>query len=221
VNVPVSIIAGIERGKMPDDLGVFRRIENALKIKIFIGPESERESFVRSMDEPKMVFSQTIKDKPIVFDAKVMEELKIGEIKNIEANLDDSEKASYWGKFRGVFKKQTEDYDSKSAGETKIEERIEKENSKEIKENSPGDFSKEPETEKKSFFERFFLRKKQEVQEILPDSKPVDSVSEEIEEKPSLEKKKYRQPQTPAMSKRDLSSKEINELIFGKKEEKK
>lgn len=215
INEPVVVIAEVERGQIPENPFVLKKLEGALKIRILAEPMKEGEYFSPMIDEVELS-KVGKKDKSVVFDSNVFGEMKVEDLKDLdlEKGLETGQdKVSYWNKFKKKVKKTEQREDEEPVEEIIVsssEENLGSEDSSEevdVKE------------EKVSFFKRLFSRKKKDFGES------ENNVEEVIVEEPVVEnktepKKSYRerQKQTSGMSKRDLSSREINELIFGKKD---
>ncbi|VVB79876.1 Uncharacterised protein [uncultured archaeon] len=218
INEPVAVIAQVERGQMPENPYVFKKLEGALKIRILAEPLKEGDYFSPMIDESELNLKGVKKDKTVMFDSDVFGGMKVEDLKDLDAERGietGQDKVSYWNKFKKKTKKKEEPKEKEA--EEYLEEMIEPE---EEKEESPEEVSEsEVKKEKTSFLKKLFSKKKKEepeevVEEVVVEEPPVPP-------KPET-KKSYRERQqhTSGMSKRDLSSKEINELIFGKKEEK-
>lgn len=221
INEPVIVIVDIERGKIPDNPFVLRKVEDALKIKILAEPAKPGEYFSPVVNEVELAKIGK-RERPLAFDSNVFEEMKVEDLKDLDAETQletGQDKASYWSKFKKKSKKK-EIKEEPVEAEEYIEEVTSPESVEEASEEVE-EVAEEAGIKKPGFFKRLFSRKKK-VEEPEPEEALEEVVVEEPTEKKPEPRKSYRerQQQTVGMSKRDLSSREINELIFGKKEAK-
>lgn len=204
---PALVLARLERGLLPEKDVVLRKVERALGIRLFKLKEGEKDEYFSSMVSEDLLNS--VSKSGLELSPEDADALKIADLKKLEKE-QGKEKKSYWERFKRKKKKE------EKAEEVKIEvEEKKEEKKKESKVDEAEEEKAEEKPKKASLFERLFLRKKPEYseeEEINVEDK------EEVKEEKKEEKKDKKKD---ILKKKDLTPEEINEVIFGRKENKK
>lgn len=154
-----DVLMRIERGIIPEKDLVLRKLEKALKVRLFVASPEDKEEYFSSVVGENELIEKKFSDKSINLDPELSSALSVGDMKELEEKMPVEDKISYWRKLKAkVFGKKKEDFSEEKKVEVESEEIV---------------------------------------------------VPEEPAKKESIKNKK------------DLNSKEINELIFGQKEGKK
>ncbi|MBS3094598.1 hypothetical protein J4474_02945 [Candidatus Pacearchaeota archaeon] len=155
-----DVLMRIERGILPEKDIVLRKLEKALKIRLFVVSPEDNEEYFSSVVDGNEVIEKRVSGKAANLDPELSNALIIGDMKQLDEQTPVVDKVSYWRQLKAkVFGRKKES----------------SENSEEVTE--------------------------------------IESETEEIVVPEETEKKDIK-------NKKDLNSKEINELVFGRKDKK-